>query len=98
MSDDGSWAVDSWTFYWTVETLVARVGSPVLAERLREIDDHHLGSFALDDFPPDQRADLVAQILLLPQVADETLPASDGRETFIATVQELADMVAAEEA
>lgn len=98
VSDDSRWGVDSWAFSWAVETLAEHVTVAPLAARLREIEEHHLGSLALADFPPDQRADLVAQIRRLPQIADETLGQSDSRDSFIAKIQDLADLVAAAEA
>ncbi|UZN03863.1 hypothetical protein [Cellulomonas sp. S1-8] len=98
VSEESYWGVNSWVFSWAVETLAERVASVPLAEQLREIEEHHLGSFALAQFPPEQRSELVAQIRLLPQVAEDTLDESEGRPHVIAWLQELADMVTAAEA
>lgn len=94
VSEGRAWAVSSWAFYWAVETLAEMVGSAPLAATLRSVEEHHLGCLDLADLPPEQRADVVAQIARLPQVAEETLAPSEARAGFVATVRELADLVA----
>ena len=95
VSDEHAWAVDSWTFGWAITTLAGMVVTPALADRLREVDEQHLGSIALADLRADERADLAAQVARLPHVAASTLPPSDGRDAVVASVTHLAELVAA---
>ncbi|MCU1691320.1 MAG: hypothetical protein JWM64_411 [Frankiales bacterium] len=97
LRDGSAWSMRSSVFYWVIDELAGLVFSSELARTLREISEVNLGILAVEDLPPDQRADFVAAVRALPAVAAATLPQTPGRQAVIAQVQELADLVAASE-
>lgn len=93
LPDGRDWSVSSSVFAWVVETLADRAQDPGLAGHLRTIADHNLGSLALEDVPPWQRAELGALIRQLPWIARAALPVTSSRDTVVAQISELADLV-----
>jgi|SRR3954471_8412911 hypothetical protein len=92
--DGRHWGVSSSVFYWTVDALAARVQTPDLAARLREISQHNLGSLNVGSLPDDQQHDLTIAVRDLPNIARAELPASPEREAVIAQIDGLAALLA----
>lgn len=93
LPDGRDWAVSSSVFAWVVEALADRAQDPALAQHLRTIADHNLGSLALHDLPPAQRAELVTLVRSLPRVARAELPVTSARDVVVAQIAELAELV-----
>lgn len=92
ISDGRNWSASSSVFYWAVDALAERARDDDLAERLREISEHNLGSLDLNHLSQDQRVELTALVRDLPAVARADLPESSEREAVIGRINELAGL------
>ena len=97
ISDKPLWSDKSSVFYWVVDTLAERVRDVELAEQLREISQHNLGSLSLHRFTADQQSELLELIGSLPQAARAELPDTPGREAIALRLTELARLATSAE-
>lgn len=93
LPDGRDWSASSSVFAWVVDALADRAQDPGLAAHLRTISEHNLGSLALHDLPPWQRAEVAALVRELPRVARASLPVTSARDGVVAQISELASLV-----
>lgn len=89
-----TWSTSSGIFYWVVDTLAAVVTDETLAQRLREVSEYNLGAVDLEKLDARERAELMRAIARLTEVAERTLPESEGRAGVLAQIADLAALAA----
>lgn len=89
------WHSSSWVFYFVLESIAADVGDAQLVERLREIDDQHLGFLSLPDLPGPQRAEVELTIRdRLIRRVEHDLPETEHKTEIVEYIRGLVDVLA----
>lgn len=97
LTDDDTWSVASWAFYWVLDTLVEHVADDELVRQLREIEQENIGMLGLHDFAPEQQQRILDFLRndIVPEAERNLLPDDPNRERAIDVIRELATMARA---
>ena len=89
------WHSSSQLFYFVLQCMTAEVEDAQLVERLREIDQHNLGSLSLPDLPGPQKAEVEKVIReRLIDRAELDLPETERKPEIVDYIRGLVDALA----